>query len=201
MSILNRRSATDWRQTTRIGSLRQHGSQPPRANISSPITAIVAMSLLELSRLGVADDEWGVVVVDHGSRRDEANQMLLEVVDLFAEQSGCSIVEPAHMELLEPTVATAFDRCVERGAKLIVVMPYFLAPGRHWDEHIPELARAAVARHEGVRYLVTAPLGPHTLMAQLMQVRIEQCVSHVLGDTTACDYCRDTPKCRLAESE
>ena len=40
--------------------------------------------------------------------------------------------------------------------------------------------------------LVTAPLGPHTLMAQLMQVRIEQCLSHVLGDAAACDVCHDT---------
>ena len=159
------------------------------------------MNMIDISRLGVAENEWGVVVVDHGSRRDEANEMLLEVVEIFAQQTGCAIVEPAHMELVEPTVATAVDRCVARGAKLIVVMPYFLAPGRHWDEHIPQLAKDAVAPHPGVRYLVTAPLGPHTLMAQLMQVRIEQCLSHVLGDSAACDFCQDTPKCQIVEAD
>ncbi len=154
---------------------------------------------IDFARLGVPREEVGVVVVDHGSRRNEANEMLLEVVELFTRESELAIVEPAHMELVEPTVATAVARCVARGAKFIVVMPYFLAPGRHWDEHIPELAKNAVRQHEGVRYLVTAPLGPHTLMAQLMQLRIEQCVSHVLGDTESCEICNDKPKCRLSE--
>ena len=36
------------------------------------------------------------------------------------------IVEPAHMELAEPSIATAFARCVERGATTVVVFPYFL---------------------------------------------------------------------------
>lgn len=159
------------------------------------------MPFLDVTRLGVSLDELGVVVVDHGSRRDEANAMLLEVVELFSKQIGLTNVEPAHMELVEPTVATAVDRCVAAGAKLIVVLPYFLAPGRHWDEHIPELAKEAVSQHAGIRYLVTAPLGPHTLMAQLMQVRIEQCLSHVVGDAAACDDCTGTPKCRIAEAE
>lgn len=159
------------------------------------------MSIPDLTRLGVARDEIGVVVVDHGSRRDEANDMLLEVVDIFAKQTGYAIVEPAHMELVEPTVATAVDRCVAKGAKFIIVMPYFLSPGRHWDEHIPELAKDAAAKHSGVRYLVTSPLGPHALMAQLMQVRIEQCVGHVLGDTAGCDYCQGTAKCQVAGDE
>lgn len=157
--------------------------------------------MADLTRLGINEDELGVVVVDHGSRRAEANEMLLQVVDLFRHQTGYGIVEPAHMELVEPTVATAFDRCVERGAKFIIVMPYFLSPGRHWDEHIPELAREAAARHTGLRFLMTAPLGPHTLMAQLMQARIEGCVSHALGDATACEVCHDQPKCRIIDAD
>src|SRR5438874_10113296 len=105
----------------------------------------------------------GVIVVDHGSRREESNAMLLDVVRDFAEATGMPIVEPAHMELAEPSIAAAFARCVERGATTVVVFPYFLLPGRHWNDDIPRLAAAAAANHPGVRYLVTAPFGLHPL--------------------------------------
>lgn len=65
--------------------------------------------------MGDVDQRLGVVLVDHGSRREESNALLLEVVRDFAASSGYSIVEPAHMELAEPSIATAFARCVERG--------------------------------------------------------------------------------------
>ena len=87
----------------------------------------------------------GVIIVDHGSRRDESNRMLEQVAALFAERFArrYGVVEPAHMELAEPSIATAFDRCVALGARRVVVMPYFLLPGRHWDQDIPALTAAA----------------------------------------------------------
>ncbi len=139
----------------------------------------------------------GVVVVDHGSRREESNRMLLQLVELFREATEYAIVEPAHMELAEPTVATAFDRCVERGARLIVVYPYFLLPGRHWQSDIPALAGEAARRHPGVRYLVTAPLGLHPLMARIMDDRIQHCLAHALEGGEDCSLCAGSERCRL----
>ena len=40
-------------------------------------------------------DSTGVVIVDHGSKRAQSNDMLLEVVALFREHSRYRIVEPA----------------------------------------------------------------------------------------------------------
>lgn len=119
----------------------------------------------------------GVILVDHGSRREESNRLLLDVVQQFAELSGLPIVEPAHMELAEPTIAAAFKRCVERGATMVVVFPYFLLPGRHWHDDIPRLAAEAAAAHPGVKYLVTAPFGLHPLMSAVIQERIAEGLS------------------------
>ena len=57
--------------------------------------------------------ETGVIIVDHGSRRSESNEMLLEIVITFRQATQYAIVEPAHMELAEPSIATAFARCVD----------------------------------------------------------------------------------------
>ena len=58
--------------------------------------------------------------------------------------SSDTIIEPAHMEMAEPSIKTAFINCVEKGATRIVCHPYFLSRGRHVREDMPELvARAA----------------------------------------------------------
>lgn len=125
----------------------------------------------------------GIVVVDHGSKRDESNQLLLDVVSMFRTCSGYRVVEAAHMELAEPTIREAFDRCVEQGARTVVVLPYFLAPGKHWRDDIPALARKASSQHDDVEYFVADPLGLHPLMAKIMQQRIDDCLKSNLDNT------------------
>ena len=122
------------------------------------------------------------------------------VVEHFAETTGLPILEPAHMELAEPSIATAFGRCVERGAKTIVVFPYFLLPGRHWYEDIPRLAAEAARSHPGTQFLVTAPFGLHPLMSEVIGQRIAHCLAHAHGDAAACDACDASDHCRFRGS-
>ena len=139
----------------------------------------------------------GIVLVDHGSRRAESNDLLLQIVTQFGQATGQPIVEPAHMELAEPSIATAFGRCVDQGARTVVVVPYFLLPGRHWDEDIPRLAAQAAAQHPGVAYLVTSPLGVHAMMSHIIADRVIQCLRHACEAAEACDLCSGTDKCQL----
>jgi len=110
-------------------------------------------------------------------------------VEAFKRQSGRSIVHAAHMELALPTVADAFAACVADGAELVVISPYFLSPGRHWQEDLPALAAAAASAHAGVRFLVAAPLATHPLVSQVLESRIQHCLAHVAGAAPACDVC------------
>lgn len=142
----------------------------------------------------------GLVVVDHGSRRAESNEMLERMADMIRQAVPYRVVEPAHMELAEPSIATAFGRCVEVGVELVVVSPYFLLPGRHWSQDIPSLAREAAAAHPGSRYLVTAPLGLHPLMAEVVGARVEHCLAHVAGDAEECEVCDGSGVCMTRES-
>ncbi len=139
----------------------------------------------------------GIVIVDHGSRREASNKMLEDFVARFAETTGFAIVEPAHMELAEPSIGTAFDRCVSHGAKRVVICPYFLLPGKHWNQDIPELTREAAARHPGVPFMVTAPIGLNPMMEQVIAGTIDYCLSHVAGKVDECASCRGTGRCRF----
>lgn len=117
-----------------------------------------------------------VVLVDHGSQLEQSNRLLLDVVEALRQRAAWPIVEPAHMDLAEPSIATAFARCVEQGAELVVVFPYFLGPGRHVSEDIPQLAAAAAASHPGTRHQVAEPLGLHALLLQVIEERIAACI-------------------------
>ncbi|XP_060198324.1 sirohydrochlorin ferrochelatase, chloroplastic-like isoform X2 [Lycium barbarum] len=110
----------------------------------------------------------GVIIVDHGSRRKESNLMLNEFVAMFRERTKYPIVEPAHMELAEPSIRDAFSLCVQQGARRVIVSPFFLSPGRHWNQD--------VVNH-----------------------RINHCLSHIAGKADECSVCAGTGKCQLRQ--
>jgi sirohydrochlorin ferrochelatase len=132
----------------------------------------------------------GIIIVDHGSRLAASNEMLEEVAWLFSKrfEHRYEIVEPAHMEIAEPSIASAYLRCVERGADRIVVAPFFLGPGKHWTQDIPRLTAAAAANFPGTRYHVAQTLGIDDLILDLLEKRIAWCV----GCDLVCDVCRGT---------
>lgn len=139
----------------------------------------------------------GIVIVDHGSRRDKSNRRHELFVSDWRARRGYPIVEPAHMELAAPSIGDAFDACVAEGATTVIIAPYFLWPGNHWDRDIPALAAHAASRHRNVRYLVTAPLGPHPLLMDIVEDRIRYCLDHVAGGVSECELCAGTARCRL----
>jgi sirohydrochlorin ferrochelatase len=147
---------------------------------------------------GSVADALGLVVVDHGSSREEANRWHEEFVRGWGPGGGYRVVEPAHMELAEPSIGSAFDACVSAGAETVVIAPYFLWPGRHWSEDIPALAAEAAARHPGVRYLVAAPLGAHPLLRDVVDERVRQCVAHASGRGPVCEMCTGAGKSACA---
>jgi sirohydrochlorin ferrochelatase len=115
------------------------------------------------------------LLIDHGSRRTEANALLDEVVARVKARLGDgTLVEPAHMEIGEPTVAQGFARCVQQGATVVVAHPFMLAPGRHVQEDLPRLIAEAAAPHEGVRFLLAGPLGSHD---GIIDAVVERCAS------------------------
>jgi sirohydrochlorin ferrochelatase len=112
-----------------------------------------------------------IIIVDHGSRREAANQMLDQVAALVQAQTS-DRVYAAHMELAEPTIAQAFDRAVAEGAEFVFVFPYFLSPGRHSREDIPRMCAEAATRHPGVRWHCSGPIGLDAIMADLILQRV-----------------------------
>ena len=116
----------------------------------------------------------GVLVVGHGSRREEANRDVQEAARRIAERGDFALVEAAFLEIAQPDIAEGFARLVGRGARHVVVHPYFLSPGRHTRGDIPVEVRAAAEKHPGVTYQITEPLAAHRLVIDASVERIRE---------------------------
>jgi sirohydrochlorin ferrochelatase len=115
-----------------------------------------------------------ILLVDHGSRLSEANEMLSKVAELVARECPRYHVEFSHMELAEPTIDQGFEACVRWGAVDITIHPYMLSPGRHATRDIPRMVSEAAVKHPGVTYRVTEPLSLHPLMAKVILERVKK---------------------------
>ncbi len=120
----------------------------------------------------------GIVIIDHGSRREESNALFSEMVSWFRANSEFTIVEEAHMEIATPDLQTAMRSCVEQGATTVIIHPYFLAPGRHVSEDIPKIAKEAAADFPQLNCIVTAPIADHPLMFRVMDDRVTEAISY-----------------------
>ncbi len=133
-----------------------------------------------------------VLLIDHGSVRDEANHMLECMANLVQEIAGkATVVRFAHMELAEPTIAVGFDACVAAGATEVVAFPYMLSPGKHSTRDIPRMVGEAASKHPGVSFRVTAAFGVHEQLAAVVLERAGVEPAHSLSSERAC-RCWDT---------
>ncbi len=134
----------------------------------------------------------GIIIVDHGSRVAQSNELLEQLAGLFAERfrQRHPIVEPAHMELAEPSIRSAYARCVERGAERIVVSPFFLGPGKHWTQDIPNLTAQAAEPFPHTQFHVTQTLGIDDLIMDLLAKRIDWCDRN----DYQCEGCKGTAR-------
>lgn len=119
----------------------------------------------------------GIILIDHGSRRHEANAALQTMAsylvdELEARGMAGHLVRFAHMELLPPTLEDAARSLMEEGAREILVFPYFLADGRHVSEDIPAQISALSEVLPDIKMELFGPLGPDRALAHLIMQRL-----------------------------
>ncbi len=100
-----------------------------------------------------------LLVVAHGSRRAASNEEVKAIVERLRAASGgrFASIEAAFLELATPSIEDGLEHLAQRGARHIVVMPYFLAAGAHVSGDIPEI----LATYRAKRPDIHVSLKPH----------------------------------------
>ena len=115
-----------------------------------------------------------VLLIAHGSRRASANEDLVQLAGLVAERGRFEIVEVSYLELLEPTISTGGRTCVERGARRVLMLPYFLSAGVHVVNDLEEQQQKLTAQFADVEFVLCPHLGLHPLMAEIVLARLRE---------------------------
>jgi len=124
----------------------------------------------------VTTEKRAILLVDHGSRRPEANAQLEQLASLLRAKRPGWRIETAHLEISPPSVADALDACAAGGVREVFLHPFFLSPGRHTKEDLPRLASEACERNPGLTVRVTEPLGVDDAMVAVVLDRIDSCL-------------------------
>lgn len=114
-----------------------------------------------------------LILVDHGSRRAEAQLHVEWLAQQLRERRPGLAVYVAHLELAEPSIGAAIERSVAEGARELVIHPLFLVPGRHLSEDVPAQVRAAAALYSEVAVHITEPLGAQPGLADLILAALD----------------------------
>ena len=113
-----------------------------------------------------------ILLIDHGSRRSEANEMMDCMANLVQAIAGPGVVvRYAHMELCEPSIAAGVRSCIDAGATELIVFPYMLSPGKHSTGDIPRMVAAAAKDFPQLDVRVTNAFGVHEKLAELILER------------------------------
>ncbi len=111
-----------------------------------------------------------LVLVAHGSRRQASNEEVQRLGDrlslLTSREFG--LVQTGFLELARPSIPEAIESTIHAGATTVVVVPYFLAAGRHVTEDIPAILSPLMEKFPGVRFDIGEHIGMSALMSMLI---------------------------------
>ncbi|MGB9887596.1 MAG: sirohydrochlorin chelatase [Moorellales bacterium] len=116
----------------------------------------------------------GIVLLGHGSRREEANRGVEELAAQVERHFPRAVVEVGYLAHGWPPLAEAVATALRRGAQEVVVVPLFLYDGVHVRTDIPEQLEELRRQYPGLRLRCTATLGSDPRIAEIVLDRIRE---------------------------
>lgn len=112
-----------------------------------------------------------ILLLGHGSRLTEANKTLKDMACMVKEMGNIPFVGFAFLQFQKPDFFDGVSTCVSKGAKKIIIHPYFLYRGRHFEEDIIEMIGQAQKKYIDIEFVLTEPLGLHENIAKVVLER------------------------------
>lgn len=117
-----------------------------------------------------------LVIAAHGSRAVEANDAHRATVAELTALVDVPVAA-AFLELAEPSIGDAIDAAIAAGASTVLVLPYFLYPGRHLTRDIPAIVDEATARHPEAEISLLGLFGAQPGLADALAAQVRGALS------------------------
>lgn len=141
----------------------------------------------------------GVLIVSHGSPREEANAFFRRMVGNIASRADGLNIKPAFFSLARPTIEDSMAELVAEGATSIYLMPYFLFNGQHVRSDIPEQTAKCREKYPGVPIEIMPTLQDEPAMEEIILDRLQVCSNGTSDIPTAPEAITSKSK-RIIES-
>jgi sirohydrochlorin ferrochelatase len=115
-----------------------------------------------------------VLLIAHGSRRQEANDDLLRLAEAVRKRDRYQTVEVSYLEISEPTIPDGARRCIDQGAGRILMLPYFLSAGAHVVNDLKRHQHELASEFPKISIELCRPLGLHPLLIEVVLQRLEE---------------------------
>ena len=99
------------------------------------------------------------ILFGHGARNPQWAEPFHRIREAMLAREPGLAVELGFLELMRPTLDESIDCLVGRGATRITIVPVFMAPGRHVQKDLPQLAANAMDRHPGLEIGISPCVG------------------------------------------
>ena len=127
-----------------------------------------------LKRLRGISMKPALIILAHGSKREETKQTLAEISAMVKAKGDYSIIEETYLQFCKPTLNDAVAKLTSQGITKIVIVPYFLFKGIHNTEDIPEELNKIKAENPGLEIFFAEPLGIDERLAQIVLERAQE---------------------------
>ena len=128
---------------------------------------------------GPATDGPLLLIIGHGTRDASGVAQFRQLIDLVRDRSAGWLpgVDGGFIELAAPPVGEVVTRLggarlADGGAELVAV-PLVLSAAGHGKGDIPAALAREQVRHPGLRYRYGRPLGPHPVLLDVLESRID----------------------------
>lgn len=115
----------------------------------------------------------GLVIVGHGTRSAAGVDQFAALIERVRRRGDVGDVEGGFIELSRPPLTDAVGALVTRGHRALVALPLVLTAAGHGKGDIPAAMFREQQRHPGLSYRYGRPLGPHPLLHDALEQRID----------------------------
>jgi len=109
-----------------------------------------------------------LLLIAHGSREKEANADLHHLVAQVRARGHYGVVEACFLESAAPTILEGGTRCIDRGAEVVIMLPYFLSAGIHVLRDLTGARTLLAEKYPHVAIRLAEPMGRHSLLLDIV---------------------------------
>jgi len=116
----------------------------------------------------------GILILAHGSREKSTEDTLIKIISMLKEEIEDYIVEYAFLQFSQVNLKKGLDKLVEKGAKDIKIIPYFLFDGVHIRENIPKKIDEYLKNNKDIKLCLGKTLGADKRLVEILADRVSE---------------------------